>query len=425
MNNENYKPRLQDSLVQELLECAGAVCVEGPKWCGKTWTARHHAASVISLTDPEGNFSNRALAQMNPSAALEGERPHLVDEWQEVPCIWDAVRYRVDEIGKRGLFLLTGSATPVHKGIMHSGAGRIVSLRMRPMSLFESGDSSGDVSLYSLTDGDLPAKATGEVSLRHLIELVVRGGWPGNLGLPLRKASQLPMRYLNAVLNDDLYRMDGVRRDLGKMKLLLRSLARNESTLAGAATLRRDIKEHDNDDLGVNTISEYLNILGRLFLTDNQPPFALQLRSKARVQQAEKRHLADPSLACALLRATPQKLLHDLNTFGFLFEALVERDLRVYAESRGGELYHYRDDRGKEIDAIVEWADGRWIAVEIKLGAHEIEAAAKHLLAMQRDILAYNPENAPAALLVVCGMSRAAYKRPDGVMVVPPTALRN
>ena len=425
MDNKSYRPRMQDALIKELLGSFGAVCMEGPKWCGKTWSATHHAASAISLGNPDGNFSNRTMAQLDPRAVLNGDAPHLVDEWQEVPAIWDAVRYRVDEVGKPGQFLLTGSSTPTHKGVMHSGAGRIASLRMRPMSLFESGDSSGAVSLSSLTEGDLPAQPTGEVSLAHLIELVVRGGWPGNLGLTLRQASQLPMRYLDAVLHDDLYRMDGVQRNLGKMKLLLRSLARHESTLASNATLRRDIKEKDDDELGVNTIVGYMDVLARLFLTDNQPPFGLQLRSKARVQQAEKRHLADPSLACALLRATPQKLLRDLNTFGFLFEAMVERDLRVYAEAHDGQLYHYRDDDGKEIDAIVEWNDGRWIAVEIKLGAHEIDDAAANLLSIRKDIMKHNPENAPAALLVVCGMSHAAYKRPDGVMVVPPTALRD
>ena len=425
MDNKSYRPRMQDALIKELLGSFGAVCIEGPKWCGKTWSATHHAASAISLGNPDGNFSNRTMAQLDPRAVLNGDAPHLVDEWQEVPAIWDAVRYRVDEVGKPGQFLLTGSSTPTHKGVMHSGAGRIVSLRMRPMSLFESGDSSGAVSLSSLTEGDLPAQPTGEVSLAHLIELVVRGGWPGNLGLTLRQASQLPMRYLDAVLHDDLYRMDGVQRNLGKMKLLLRSLARHESTLASNATLRRDIKEKDDDELGVNTIVGYMDVLARLFLTDNQPPFGLQLRSKARVQQAEKRHLADPSLACALLRATPQKLLRDLNTFGFLFEAMVERDLRVYAEAHDGQLYHYRDDDGKEIDAIVEWNDGRWIAVEIKLGAHEIDEAAANLLSIRKDIMKHNPENAPAALLVVCGMSHAAYKRPDGVMVAPPTALRD
>lgn len=425
MDNKDYRPRMQDALIKELLGSFGAVCIEGPKWCGKTWSATHHAASAISLGNPDGNFSNRIMAQLDPRAVLNGDTPHLVDEWQEVPAIWDAVRYRVDEVGKPGQFLLTGSSTPTHKGVMHSGAGRIASLRMRPMSLFESGDSSGAVSLSSLTEGDLPVQPTGEVSLAHLIELVVRGGWPGNLGLTLRQASQLPMRYLDAVLNDDLYRMDGVQRNLGKMKLLLRSLARHESTLASNATLRRDIKEKDDDELGVNTIVGYLDVLERLFLTDNQPPFGLQLRSKARVQQAEKRHLADPSLACALLRATPQKLQQDLNTFGFLFEAMVERDLRVYAEAHGGRLYHYRDDGGKEIDAIVEWNDGRWIAVEIKLGAHEIETAAANLVSIRKDIMEHNPKNVPAALLVVCGMSHAAYKRPDGVMVAPPTALRD
>lgn len=423
MNEERYRPRVLDRQVEEYLSAFGAVCIEGPKWCGKTWTSSYHSKSAIYLGDPAGNFQNRQLAQMSPSLVLEGACPRLIDEWQEVPPLWDAVRYKVDQEPRKGQFILTGSATPNHKGILHSGAGRIGRIRMRPMSLWESGDSSGQVSLEKLCRGELAPAMTGEVDLKALIGLIIRGGWPGSLGLPPEQAALLPAQYLNAVIEDDVYRMDGVKRDTHKMRQLLRSLARNESTTATNKTLMRDIKAVDDEDIDGNTVAAYLDIFQRLFLTDNQPPFSTGIRSSVRIKQAEKRHFADPSLACALLKATPAGLLGDLETLGFLFEALCERDLRIYAQSFGGSLYHYQDYSGREIDAVIERSDGTWCAFEIKLGANQIDAAAENLLDIQRQFQADPKGKPPAVLCVLCGLSNAAYRRPDGVFVVPLTAL--
>lgn len=266
---------------------------------------------------------------------------------------------------RKGQFILTGSATPNHKGILHSGAGRIAKLRMRPMSLYESGDSCGKVSLEKLCHGKLAPALTGEVDLRKLIEVIIRGGWPGSLGLPIEQAALLPLEYLNAVIDDDVYRIDGVKRDTSKMRLLLRSLARNESTTVTNKTLMKDIKAVDDEDIDSNTVSAYLDIFKRLFITDNQPPFSSGIRSSVRIKQAEKRHFSDPSLACALLKATPAGLMGDLETLGSLFEALCERDLRIYAESFGASLYHYQDYKNQEIDAVIELPDGQWCAFEI------------------------------------------------------------
>lgn len=424
MNQHNYKPRIIDHKVAEYLSAFGAVCIEGPKWCGKTWTSAYHSKSEIYIGDPAGNFQNRQLAQLSPALVLEGETPRLIDEWQEVPPLWDAVRYRVDQLPQKGQFILTGSATPNHKGILHSGAGRIAKLRMRPMSLYESGDSSGKVSLEKLCCRELMPVMTGDVDLRKLIELIIRGGWPGSLGLPLEQAMLLPAEYLSAVIDDDVYRMDGVKRDTQKMRLLLRSLARNESTTVTNRTLMKDIKAMDDEDIDSNTVSAYLDIFKRLFLTDNQPPFSAGIRSSVRVKQAEKRHFADPSLACALLKATPVSLLGDLETLGFLFEALCERDLRIYAESFGASLYHYQDYRNQEIDVVIELPDGQWCAFEIKLGVHQIDAAAENLLALKKQFTEDPKGKPPAVLCVVCGMTNSAYQRPDGVFVVPVTALK-
>ena len=424
MDRQNYRPRIIDRQVEEYLSAFGAVCIEGPKWCGKTWTSSYHSKSEIYLGDPAGNFQNRQLAELSPALVLEGETPRLIDEWQEVPPLWDAVRYQVDQTARKGQFILTGSATPNHKGILHSGAGRIARLRMRTMSLWESGDSSGKVSLEQLCHGALTPAMTGEVDLKRLIGLIVRGGWPGSLGLPPEQAALLPAQYLDAVIDDDVYRIDGIRRDTQKMRLLLRSLARNESTTATNKTLMRDIKAVDDEDIDANTVAAYLDIFQRLFLTENQPPFSSSIRSSVRVKQAEKRHFADPSLACALLKATPAGLLGNLETLGFLFEALCERELRIYAEYFGAHLYHYQDYKNQEIDAVIELPGGQWCAFEIKLGANQIDAAADNLLAIQRQIEADPEGKPPAVLCVLCGMANAAYQRPDGVFVVPITALR-
>jgi len=425
MKKNDYRPRVIDRRVEEYLSAFGAVCIEGPKWCGKTWTSSYHSKSAILIGDPAGNFQNRKLAELQPSLVLEGETPRLIDEWQEVPPLWDAVRYLVDERAAKGQFILTGSATPNHKGILHSGAGRIAKLRMRPMSLYESGDSTGKVSLQSLCRGEFTPVMTGEVDLKKLNDLIIRGGWPGNLGLAIKQAALLPAEYLNAIVDDDVYRIDGIKRDTTKMRLLLRSLARNESTTVTNKTLRSDIKAIDDEDIDANTVAAYLDIFKRLFITDNQPPFSEKIRSSVRVKQAEKRHFADPSLACALLQATPEALLGDLETLGFLFEALCERDLKIYAESFGANLYHYQDYSGREIDAVIELSDGSWCAFEIKLGANQIDAAAENLI-KNRDAIARDEKGKPPAVLcVLCGLANAAYRRADGVFVVPITALKN
>ena len=424
MSENAYRPRIVDSRLQQYLRAFGAVCIEGPKWCGKTSTAREISASAVYIGDPAHNFVNRQLAQLQPALVLDGKTPRLIDEWQAYPPLWDAVRYRVDEVDKKGLFILTGSFTPNHKGILHSGAGRIGRLRMRPMSLWESGDSDGKVSLEALCHGQIEPAVTGDVDLKNLIRIIVRGGWPGSLSLDSSDAQRTALQYITAVLEDDATRIDGVKRDRHKLEKLLKSLARQESTTATASAIQRDVAEFEQLNLSRITLANYLDVFDRLFLTDNQLPFAPSVRSSKRLKQAVKRHFCDPSLAAAILRMGPEALLHDLKTLGFLFEALCERDLRIYAESFGGDLFHYQDYNNQEIDAVVSMPDGSWTAFEIKLGAGEIDAAAKNLLKIQASLKTENPKSSPSVLCVLCGLSNAAYQRPDGVFVVPLTSLK-
>ena len=424
MEKKGYRPRIIDNKIEEYLGVFGALCIEGPKWCGKTWTSSFHSRSEIYLGDPAGNFQNRNLAELSPDLVLQGEPPRLIDEWQEVPPLWDAVRFHVDQSSEKGLFILTGSSTPNHKGILHSGAGRIARIRMRPMSLYESGDSSGMVSLGDLCADRMESVMTGEVRLTDLIGYILRGGWPASLGLSIKEASLLPRQYLDAIVDDDVYRIDGVKRDTTKIRLLLRSLARNESTTATNRSLKNDVKEKDDEDIDVDTIASYLDIFSRLFLIENQQPFSSKIRSSVRVKQAEKRHFADPSLAAALLGATEEKLLGDLNTLGFLFEALCERDLRIYTDAFGGQLYHYQDYQNREVDAVIQLPGGEWCAFEIKLGANQIDGAADALLKLKSAIEKEKGGRPPKVMGVICGLSNAAYRRPDGVYVVPVTALR-
>lgn len=423
MKNREYHPRHIDTMIDEYLEAFGAICIEGPKWCGKTMSAEKHAKSVIYLGDPQNNFQNRSLAELSPDLVLRGEAPRLIDEWREVPPLWDAVRFQVDQRNALGQFILTGSSTPNHKGILHSGAGRIARLRMDTMTLFELGESTGEVSLQDLCEGKASDHLGEEVSLERLAVLITRGGWPGNIGLKDEAAILLPRQYLDAILDDDLYRLDGINRDPHKMRLLLRSLARNESTTASNRVLLQDIKAIDDVDLDPSTISNYLDVLKRLYLVDNTPPFDSNIRSSVRVKQAEKRHFVDSSLPCALLGLHPQGLLQDLNTFGFLFEAICEHDLKIYAQSFGAKLYHYQDYKNREIDAVIELKNGDWCAFEIKLGARQIDAAAENLKKISANILNEGGKP-PKTLCVICGLSRAAYRREDGVYVVPLTMLR-
>ncbi len=424
-NESDYKKRIIDKTIDKYMQVSGAICIEGPKWCGKTWTSAFHANSEFLVGDPTNNFSNRQLAELNPLLILQGDTPRLIDEWQEVPSIWDATRAEVDKRHAKGQIILTGSSTPKTKGIMHSGSGRIVKLRMNTMSLFESGDSSGKISLEQLCNGTLQEQMLDETSLCDLAYYIVRGGWPENISTTKDNAHLMPRSYMETIIEEDLNRFDNeIEYDRHKMRLLLKSLARNESTTVSDMSLLNDIIEQDNESMSRNTIKKYLDAFERLFLLNNQKPFSPNLRSSLRVKQQEKRHFSDPAMACALLNITADKLLSDLNTFGFMFESLVERDLAIYAQAFGGILYHYQDYKNNEIDAVIELEDGEWCAFEIKIGAKKIDEGAKNLIKTRNSIIE-NGGKAPKILCVICGLANAAYVRSDGVFVVPITALKN
>jgi len=426
MKIENYKNRIADKKIEHYLKLFGAISIEGPKYCGKTWAGRYHSNSEVLLHKTTGETSNNVeLAKISPSIILEGEKPRLIDEWQEATNLWDEIRVDVDKTGLKGQYILTGSSTPNRKGIAHSGAGRYGKIQLRTMSLYESGDSTGDISLEKLCNNDFKAKAIGEVDLRNLAKLIIRGGWPANLDYSAKDASEAIEEYINIIIDDDLNRLDGINRDKHKVRLLLKSLARNESTTVSNMTLKKDINAIDNEDIDIDTLATYLDALDRLFLLDNDEPFSTNIRSSVRVKQSEKRHFADPSIACSILNIREEnKLINDLNTFGFLFEALVERDLKIYADSFNAKCYHYQDYQDKEIDSVIELENGDWCAFEIKLGAHQIEKAANDLLNLKKQIENENGK-APSVLCVICGLTNAAYQRPDGVYVVPITALKN
>ncbi len=424
-NRDDYRRRIIDSTIEKYLTVSGGICIEGPKWCGKTWASAYHSASEFLVGDPENDFSNRMLASLQPRGVLKGAVPRLIDEWQEVPELWDAVRAEIDSRHQKGQFILTGSSTPKTKGIMHSGAGRILRLKMGTMSLYESGDSSGLVSLEDVCNGHLDMIMTGEVSLENLAYYIVRGGWPDNISVSPEKAHIMPRSYMKTIVDDDLQRLDDdTEYDPHRAHLLLKSLARNESTTVSCSSLANDITDDESHKMSRNTLLKYLNALSRLFLFDNQMPFSPSLRSSLRVKIAEKRHFSDPAMAAALLKLTQKSLMNDLKTFGFFFEALVEHDLRIYADSFEGKLFHYQDYRNNEIDAVVELPDGEWCAFEIKLGAKKIDEGACSLLKVSSDI-EKNGGKPPRVKCVICGLTNAAYVRPDGVFVVPFTALKN
>ena len=421
MRNDDYKPRLIDQRLDFYLSTFGAVCVEGPKWCGKTWTSLVHAESAFMVGDPADNFANRQLALLEVAKALEGGSPHLIDEWQEVPAIWDAVRYAVDQKRETGRFVLTGSSTPQNKGVLHSGTGRIASLPMHPMSLWESGDSSGLVSLADVCAGrDIGVQNAGCPSVDRLASLVVRGGWPGALGKSDAQAMMIPREYVENVIKIDIQKLDDIERDPVKVRKCLRSLARNESTTASTATIRTDIAESDDASLGINTVTAYLGAFKRLFLTHDTEPFSPFLRSPVRIKQQVKRRFCDPSIAAALLGATPEMLMRDLRTFGFLFESLAVRDLEIYGEALEAKLYHYQDYDNDEFDAVLQFPDGSWSAFEVKFNPADVDEAAAELVRIAGKFT-HNP---PRSLAVVVGKQGIAHRRPDGVYVLPLTALK-
>ncbi len=426
MNIEKYKKRIVDDKIERYLKLFGAISIEGPKYCGKTWAGRYHSNSEILLHKTTGEqSSNVEIAKMSPNIVLEGEKPRLIDEWQEATNLWDEIRIDVDKSGLKGQYILTGSSTPNRNGIAHSGAGRYGKIQLRTMSLYESGDSTGDISLENLCNNKFNDKLLEDVDLRDLARLVIRGGFPANIEYSAKDASDAVKEYIKLIIDDDLYRLDGVKRDKHKIKLLLKSLARNESTTVSNATLKKDINEIDHEDIDIYTLTSYLNALDKLFLLDNDEPFSTNIRSSIRVKQKEKRHFADPSISCSLLNIKDEnKLLNDLKTFGFLFEAMVERDLKIYADSFNAKCYHYQDYQNKEIDSVIELENGQWCAFEIKLGTNQIEKAANDLVSLKKQIESENG-HVPSVLCVICGLANAAYQRSDGVYVVPITALKN
>ena len=420
LTKNGYKKRIIDEKIEKNLKIFGAISIEGPKWCGKTWTSLNHANSVVYLNNVSNNFNERSLAQMNVDLILNKEYPELIDEWQEVPAIWDGIRFKCDEDNIRGKYILTGSATPVTKDIHHSGAGRIARMKMYTMSLYESGDSSGEISLQDLFKNNVKDKLTGKTDLKKLIYYIIRGGWPQSIGMKEDECLELTQNYINDVLNFDISSIDGVTRDINKMRMILRELARNESTIVNNNTIIKDVNE-ENDVASRNTVLEYIDVLEKLHLIENQIAFSINLRSSSRVGKSAKRHFTDPSLVCGILGLTTESLINDVNFLGFLFEALCERDLRIYIESYNGNLYHFRDNTtGLEIDSIVEMPNGDYGAIEIKLGTDKIEEAAHNLLKFNK--LA---EKKPKFLCIISGLNEAIIKRPDGIYVIPITALKN
>lgn len=423
LTEKGYKKRLIDDKIERYLDVFGAISIEGAKWCGKTWTALNHAESVSYVT--ETNI--KKLALINPKNIFTEKRPQLIDEWQIVPSIWDSVRHECDRNHSTGKFILTGSTTlrkeKQREQVHHSGAGRIARMKMQTMSLYELGDSTGDISIREMLENKDISKNIGEVELKTLANLIVRGGWPESLNIKKENYTLIPKSYIDSILNIEINEEDKIR-DKNKMNMLLKSLARNEATIVNNKTIIKDIEEYETgEDLLTSrtTIIDYLDFLERLHLIENQEAYSLNYRSPERVGKSVKRHLVDPSLACACLNLNVDKLMKDLNTFGFLFEALVERDLRVYMDYLDGKLYHFRDNvSGIEVDSILEFEDGEYAAAEIKLGYNEVDNAIQNLQVFYNNMI-----KKPKFMCVIVGVCQSVYKDPNtGIYVVPITALR-
>ena len=421
---QNYLPRIADDILKERLETSGAVLIEGPKWCGKTWTATNASESQLYMQDPDRQVSYLKAADTKPSLLLKGETPRLLDEWQTAPVLWDAVRFAVDQRGVPGQFILTGSAVPKDNAVQHTGTGRISRLLMRPMSLYESGESNGSVSLRELFDGKTEIDSFSELTIEQAAFAIVRGGWPAAIGQKDKNAMRHAVDYVEAIIHTDASRVDGVEKNPVRVRVLMRSLARNISTLATIKTIHDDIAMGDGEQsVSEKTISQYLNALDRIFVTENLPAWNPSLRSKTAIRTSVKRQFVDPSIAAAVMRLTPERLLEDFNYFGFLFESLCDRDLRIYAEAIDGQVFHYRDASGLEADAVICLNDGRWAAVEVKLGSKEIEEAAVHLRAL-KDKVNTEKMREPSFLMILTG-TEIAYQREVGVFVVPIGCLKN
>lgn len=421
---KEYLPRIADKLLKERLDAKGAVLIEGPKWCGKTTTAKMQAKSFISMDRPDMTKQYQQMAELSPSTLLDGDVPRLIDEWQLAPNLWNAVRYEVDNRDEFGQFILTGSAVPGEfDDSIHTGTGRISRLLMRPMSLFESKDSTGEVSLKDLFDGK-NITATHETSLEKIAFLICRGGWPKSVGLDEKPALFQAIDYYDAVVTTDIMRVDSVKRDKEKAKRLLRSYARHVGTQSTLETIRQDMLSNQDDTFDQVTLYSYLDALRKIFVLEDSPAWNPNLRSKTSIRTTDTRYFSDPSIATAALGVGPNDLLDDLNTMGFLFENLCVRDLRIYADYLDGTVYHYRDKNGLECDAVVHLRNGNYGLIEIKLGGDKlIEEGAKNLKDLASKIDTVNMSK-PSFMAVLCVQAPFAYKRNDGVYVIPIDTLR-
>ena len=419
---QKYLNRIADNVLSTALEASGAVLIEGPKWCGKTRTAEEKAASALYMQDPDHTASYLKAADIKPSLLLKGGTPRLVDEWQMAPVLCDAVRFAVDQRSETGQFILTGSAVPKDNAVKHTGTGRISRMLIRPMSLFESLESNGSVSLKAIFDDIIDGECFSGLTIELLAFALTRGGWPASVGQKESIALRRVYDYVDAVINIDVSRVDGVDKSPARVRALIRSLARNVSTTASITTIRDDIAGNE-ETISDKTITSYLNTLRRIFVVEDLPAWNPAMRSKTVLRTSSKRHFVDPSIATATLRATPDSLLQDFNTFGLLFESLCIRDLRIYAQAIDGEVFHYRDKSGLEADAIVHLKDGRWGAIEVKVGAKEIEIAAENLKLL-RNKVNLNIMKEPSFLMVLTG-TEFGYRREDGVYIVPIGCLRD
>ncbi len=421
---KNYLPRITDKLLDERLKAKGAILIEGPKWCGKTTSAKEFAKSFIAMDEPDKTKQYKQMAELNPSALLEGETPRLVDEWQLAPNLWNAVRYEVDKRDDFGQFILTGSAVPAEfDASMHSGTGRISRLYMRTMSLYESKDSDGAVSLSNLFD-DKEISCTNHKTLDDIAFLICRGGWPISIKLEGKASLFQAIDYFDSVVKNDISRVDSVKRDIEKAKSLLRSYARHVGSQAPLETIRKDMLANQADTFDQVTLYSYIDALKKIFVIEDAPAWNPNIRSKTAIRSTDTRYFIDPSIATAALGIGPKDLIHDLNTMGFLFENLAVRDLRIYSELLDGNVYHYRDKSGLECDAVIHLRNGSYGLVEIKLGGDKLIEEGAETLKTLSDLIDTNSMKKPSFMMVLCAQAPFAYKRNDGVYVVPITSLR-
>ena len=417
-----YIERIVDAQIERSLRSTGAVLIEGAKWCGKTRTAKERASSVLLMQNPSSIKVNLNLAETDPSKLLGGDIPRLIDEWQLAPSIWDAVRYEVDERGKPGQFILTGSSLPPESSVRHSGAGRIFRITMRPMSLYESKESNGSVSFRELFDGAIDVRGNSDMTLDELSFLIIRGGWPSSVLASKEYGIDNVQMYIENIIQSELSIVDGIRRNPIIVRELLRSLSRNMSSMATLTTIRADMTGQI-ESISDKTVNSYINALRQSFVIEDLAAWNPSLRSKTTIRGTPKRYFVDPSIATAVMRTAPEDLISDFNTFGLFFEALCIRDLRVYAQAIDGDVFHYRDRNDLEADAIIHLRNGKWGAIEIKVGNERVDLAARNLLKLKEKVDC-DKMNAPSFLLVITS-SGYAYRREDGVFVVPIGCLKH